>query len=375
MQFPLGQAQVQRQLLMAKAIILEGFDVTVLCRYGIHKESDGISKEGFHEGVHYIYCSGNSVRPDSYFRRNLLKFKGLFNEYRNYMEFSKNGQLAGALVSTNKFYNILFYFLLGKIFGIITVVDNVEYWTANNSIKGWKRFDKYLYDKFYFHFTDKIICISDFLIGKVNKASQPKTIKIPAITDFDKFRKSGTLPIVKSRYFLFCGSKAYSKIIDFVISSFEILNQKDFSLVLVTAKTPDLIERIDKSQLKDQIKVMTEIPYNDLVNLYSSSEALIIPMRNNDQDKARFPHKIGEYCAACRPIITNKVGEINNYFNESNSYLCSEYDTDEYADAMAEIISDPVHAKDVAEQSYQTGLMHFNYRSYSKSIINLFVQV
>jgi len=375
MQFPLGQAQVQRQLLMAKAIILEGFDVTVLCRYGIHSESDGISKEGFHEGVHYIYCSGTSVRPDSCFRRNLLKFKGLFNEYRYYREFSKNGQLAGALVSTNKFYNILFYFLLGKIFGIITVVDNVEYWTANNSIKGWKRFDKYLYDKFYFHFADKIICISDFLIGKVNKASKHKTIKIPAITDFDKFRKSSTLPIVKSGYFLFCGSKAYSEIIDFVISSFEILNLREFRLVLITAKTPGLTERIDKSQLKDRIMVKEDIPYDDLVNLFTNSEALIIPMRNNDQDKARFPHKIAEYCAAGRPVITNKVGEINNYFNEFNSYLCSEYDTTEYSDAMERIISDPVHARDVAENSYQTGLKHFNYRSYSKSIANLFRQI
>lgn len=372
MQFPLGQAQVQRQLLMAKAIILEGFDVTVLCRYGIHSESDGISKEGFFEGVHYVYCSGTSIRPEGIFRRNLLKFKGLFNEYRYYREFSKNGQLAGALVSTNRFYNILLYFLLGRLFGIITVVDNVEYWTANKSIKGLNRFDKYLYDKFYFHFADKIICISNFLISKVNRVGKIKILKIPSITDFDKFRHTGTYPIVKGKYFLFCGSKVYSEIIDFVISSFEILNQRDLSLVLITAKTRCLIERIEKSQLMDRIKVMADIPYNELVNLYTNSEALIIPMRNNDQDKARFPHKIGEYCAAGKPIITNKVGEINNYFSESNSFLCSEYDTAEYAKAMARIISDPVHAKDVAEHSFQTGLLHFNYRSYSKPIINLF---
>jgi len=120
--------------------------------------------------------------------------------------------------------------------------------------------------------------------------------------------------------------------------------------------------------------VMTDIPYADLVNLYVNSEALIIPMRDNDQDKARFPHKIGEYCAAGRPIITNKVGEILNYFNESNSYLCSDYNITEYAEAMARIISDPLHANDVAKHSHQTGLLHFNYRSYSKPIVNLFDQ-
>jgi|APHig6443717497_1056834.scaffolds.fasta_scaffold09568_3 glycosyltransferase involved in cell wall biosynthesis len=374
MQFPLGQAQVQRQLLMAKAIIHEGFDVTVLCRYGIHREEDSISNEGFFEGVHYVYCSGSSIRPDGFFRRNLSKLKGVFNEYRYYREFSKNGQLAGALVSTNWFHNILFYFLLGKIFGIITVVDNVEYWTANKSIKGFQRFDKYLYDKFYFHFADKIICISDFLISKVNISRKGKILKIPSITDFDKFRQTHTDPIVKTKYFLFCGSKAYSEIIDFVISSFEVLNQRDFSLVLITANTRSLIERIDKCQLMDRIMVMTDIPYADLVNLYVNSEALIIPMRDNDQDKARFPHKIGEYCAAGRPIITNKVGEILNYFNESNSYLCSDYNITEYAEAMARIISDPLHANDVAKHSHQTGLLHFNYRSYSKPIVNLFDQ-
>ena len=93
MQFPLGQAQVQRQLLMAKAIILEGFDVTVLCRYGIHRESDGISDEGFFDGVPYIYCSGTSIRPDGIFRRNFLKLKGLFNEYRYYRSLQKTASL------------------------------------------------------------------------------------------------------------------------------------------------------------------------------------------------------------------------------------------------------------------------------------------
>jgi glycosyltransferase involved in cell wall biosynthesis len=374
MQFPLGQAQVQRQLLMAKAISFGGFDVTVLCRYGIHSELDGVKPEDIFEGIHYVYCSGTSIRPEGIFKRNLLKYKGLFNEYRYYRRYSKNSQLAGAIVSTNSFHNILFYYLLGRIFGITTIVDNVEYWTANKNIKGWKRFDKYLYDKYYFHFADKIICISDFLISKVNTPKREKILKIPSITDYNKFGDAGTCPLIKGKYFLFCGSKAYSEIIDFVISSFEILNQEDFNLVLVTAKTNGLKERINKSKFKDHILILTDIPYNNLVNLYTYSEALIIPMRNNDQDRARFPHKIGEYCAAGRPIITNRVGEINNYFTGSNSYLCSDYNITEYAEAMQKIISEPSKAAVIASGSYNTGLLHFNYLSYSKAIINLFIQ-
>jgi glycosyltransferase involved in cell wall biosynthesis len=372
MQFPLGQAQVQRQLLMAKAIILEGIKVTVLCRYGIHSKSDGINKEGFFEGVHYIYCSGTSIRPEGIIRRNILKIKGLINEYKYYRQYSRNHKLAGALVSTNRFYNILFYYLLGKIFKTTTVVDNVEYWTSNKDIKGWKRLDKYLYDKFYFLFADKIICISDFLIYKVGDSKKADVLKIPSITDFDKFSIIDSSRLVEGKYFLFCGSKAYFEILDFVISCFEKLNSDNIRLVLITQITNNLKSRLEKSQKREQVLVMENIPYENLVNLYKGSEALMIPMRNNDQDKARFPHKIGEYCAAHRPIITGMVGEINNYFSSVNAYLCSEYDINEFTSAMQSIISDPEKADKIATNSYQTGLSHFNYKSYSKALVSLF---
>ena len=96
-------------------------------------------------------------------------------------------------------------------------------------------------------------------------------------------------------------------------------------------------------------------------------------MRNTDQDKARFPHKISEYCASCRPIITNNVGEIKNYFNETNAYLCADYDEQEFANAMHKVISEPDRANKIAMNSYKTGILSFNYKSYSKSLIKLFI--
>lgn len=371
-EFPLGFAQVQRQILLAKALMLEGSEVTVLCRYGIYSQAERVASKGNYEGINYIYCSGSSVKPDGFIKRNLLKIKGLFNEVRYFRKFAKTKQLAGVIISTNYFHNILFYYILGKIFRVTTTVDNVEYWTSNKSIKGLTRFDKYLYDKFYFLFTDKIICISDFLIAKVGHSKSGKLIKIPAITDFDKFISSNdNLRLVEGKYFLFCGSDSYFEVIDFVISSFEMLNRSDITLILVTKNSEKVRNRINGSSNKNKIMVMTNIPYEDLVALYKNSEGLIIPMRNTDQDKARFPHKISEYCASCRPIITNCVGEIENYFNETNAYICTDYNVKEYADAMQRILLSPDQAAIIAMNSYQTGLLNFSYKSYSKSLTKL----
>lgn len=372
-EFPVGFAQVQRQILLAKALLIEGFEVTVLCRYGIYSEKEGIAWNGVYEGINYKYCSGTSIKPVRFLDRNLLKIKGFFNEIRYFRKYSRNEQLAGILITTNNFYNIVFYYLLGKVFRVTTIVDNVEYWSSNKSLRGLDRFDKYLYDKFYFLFTDKIICISDFLVEKVGNSKKTKLVKIPAITDFDKFIVSKeSHDSVKGKYFLFCGSENYFDVIDFVVSSFELLIDDTITLVLITKGTDRLLNRIDRSSKKIQIRILTGIPYDDLVVLYKNSEGLIIPMRNIDQDKARFPHKISEYCASGRPIITNRVGEIGNYFDEENAYLCKDYDKKEYATAMQKIISDPARAERIAQKSYQTGLISFNYKSYSKHLNKLF---
>ena len=373
-EFPLGLAQVQRQMLLAKAIMLEGWEVTVLCRYGIHSHADNLPNTGVFEGIEYIYCSGTTFRPEDFIKRNLLKIRGLLNEIRQIRKFSRSKQLCGMVVSTNGFHNLLFYFFLGKIFKVTTVLDIVEYWTAYKDFRGLDRLGKSLYDRYFYLLADKVICISDFLIHLVRETMRQKVIKIPAITDFEKFTPEN-IPsrIVHENYFLFCGSsEAYFEIIDFIISSFEQVKGSDVKLVLVTRRNQNIDNRLSHCEKRDSIIIQSDIPYNDLVNLYLNSEALIIPMRNTDQDKARFPHKISEYCASGRPIITNKVGEISNYFDQNNAYLCDEYSVQAYADSMQEVLSDPGRAKQIAHNSYQTGMQNFNYKSYSKSLISLF---
>ena len=123
-------------------------------------------------------------------------------------------------------------------------------------------------------------------------------------------------------------------------------------LVLVTRKTEKLKSRLRSSPFERRIMVFERIPYVNLINLYCNSEALIIPMRNTDQDKARFPHKIGEYCASGKPIITNPVGEVLNYFNASNALLCESYDVNAYSRQMIAVANHEVDSNLISQNSY-----------------------
>lgn len=370
--FPKGFAQVQRQMLLAKCLTVEGFEVTVLCRYGVHEKTNSIPSEGIVDGIRYCYCSGISTRPENYIKRNFLKLKGLLYESLIIYKSSKKGNLACILISTNFFHNVIFYWVLAKLFHIRTIIDNVEYWTSFPGLEGIVRIEKILYDRYYFRFTDKIISISDFLTERIPVSKRKNVIKIPAITDFEKFgnikQEKSARPYLEEKYFLYCGSEVYHEVIEFIISAFELADLSNCFLILVTKPTNVLQERIRKSKKSSYIRIFFDLPYSDLVSLYSGSVALIIPLRNTIQDKARFPHKISEYCASGRPIITNFTSEICNYFDTTNAYLCSSYDIKEYSKAMIDVISDEERARTIALNGYETGLRFFNYKSYSKKL-------
>lgn len=369
--FPFGLAQVQRQLVMSKMLIQAGYDIKVLCRYGSY--TDGKSQKkyrviGNYEGVNYEYCSGKAIRSKSFILRNLLKIKGAVKEIYYIISFGKKKELAAVIISTSYFYNVVFYWIACRLGRVQIILDNVEYFSFNRDRAGLNKLDAYLYDHYFFLFVDKVICISEFLVMKAEqRMPKTKVLKVPSITDFGKFdnQKEG---LISDAYLLYCGSIDYFDIIDFVISSYE-LSQSNLVLYLITQCNDQLYLRIQNSPKKDKIKIFTDLPYQKLVTLYTHCSGFIIPLRPNIDDKARFPHKISEFCAASRPFISNKFGEVGVYFKDGiNAYLCDEFRVEEFAKKIFELGSDKERSNMIGHNAYLLGSKYFSHREYVDKI-------
>ena len=105
--------------------------------------------------------------------------------------------------------------------------------------------------------------------------------------------------------------------------------------------------------------------YHDaqLSYLYANAKALLVPIRPNQKDIARFPHKIGEYLASSAPIITTAYGEIPNYFIDNyNAVIAKTYHIDCYAAKMKLVISNPALASKIGINGFQIGFKNFDYR-------------
>lgn len=202
-------------------------------------------------------------------------------------------------------------------------------------------------------------------------------MKLPIICDFDKFN-TAVIPREEVQ-FLYCGAASYLELVAFIIKAYEHLKGFDrISLKLVLGGNPaqlrEVKEVIDASSAKETITLVANVPHDDIPELYASASALLIPLRPTVQDAARFPHKIGEYLASGRPMITTAYGEINHYrFKDGDTALIAEdYHPESFSHKMKFIIENPEQAYKIGLNGRRMGKASFHFPVFARDLKHYF---
>lgn len=377
--FPIGYAEVERQRMIAKAFVSQNVQVIVINRKGVHipGNEDYIFAKGISEGIHYYYASGSPYRPSSFVRRNLCKLKGWLDELLIINKLIKGRQYySTALISSMNLLDIIYYYFISRLFGFKIILDYTEYLKVH-PVTGIRKINSFLFEKCAFKYTDGIIPISTFLKEIVLRQIPSKPVlQIPAVCDYQIFIQNEHKNDKKmEKYFLYCGSVNYSEVVEFIFQSFQNAGIENFKLYLVLNGTPDKFFELNKKILsftgKNKIVVFSRLQYEELIQMYLHATALLIPLRNNEQDMARFPHKIGEYCASGNPMITTPTEEINRYFiDKENAIIASTYSIGEYSEAMRWVATHSEVAKEIGKKGRDLGLQKFHYRNYGQPLLD-----
>ncbi|MCW5515664.1 glycosyltransferase [Muriicola sp. Z0-33] len=379
--FPAGLAAIQRMTLMAKALLNDGFGVMVVCRKGGSRgKIIDFPSNGNFEGIEYVYTSGNILRPKNFLKRNLLKIKGIFGEFIYLYSFNKRNKITAAIISNHSAFHVFRYRIFSLIIGFPIILNFVE---MASSMKGRERLltkiNDYIFDYGIIKIVDGALPISNKLVDYYRQYSPSKPyLKLPILCDFEKFdvaayEESETI-------FMYSGAASYLELIDFLIIAFDQLTMQGDTIILQLilgggeAELNRVKKRIGEALNKDHIRLTTNVPHKDIPKYYSMASALLIPLRPTVQDEARFPHKIGEYLAAGKPMITTGYGEINNYdfIDGENVLIADEYDPGDFADKMNFVINNPSVAKSIGIEGRQMGYKNFNYTNFGKDLRKYF---
>lgn len=271
------------------------------------------------------------------------------------------------------FFELIYYRLFSKIFQYPLIAHYVEYRSAFKSqARPFEKLKHRLFDKYFMRFTDAVLPISEYLINHLKSRGFKKPyLKIPPLTDFRQFALSSG--DINEKYFLYVGSAAYTEAIDFILRSFSNSSSDRHYLYLVvngqSHKMKEVSDMVAKATKSPFIRIFTGLKYEELLRLYMNASALLIPLTDTIQDKARFPQKISEYLASGNPVITTNYGEVPFYFDDKvNALVASAYDVTEYAAKMNYVIENPEESKRIGERGKATGLKFFDFNSYGAEI-------
>lgn len=375
--FPFGLAAIRKMTLISRALIKTGAEVTVINRKGKFDPDQPreLDLVGEFQGINYVYTSGTIYRPKGFIARNWQKLRGKIQELRYLIKLRNNNNLHAAIISSQSLLQVLSYRLFGFLIRIPLVYNYVEYVPAMQHRRGFlTRINDYLLDPWLVTKMEGAFPISEVLTENYKKIAPGKPfLKLPIICDFEEFNLPKNQP--EEPYFLYCGALDYREVIDFILDSFDQLpDEPHVNLKLIVSggtkeKYQQFHQDLQQYKKASRIKVFSDIPYSQLVDLYLNAQALLIPLRPTLQDAARFPFKIGEYLAAGNPIITTNYGEVKNYFKDGDTALIADsYETDAFAQKMEFVLNHPKEARAIGERGKKFGLLEFNYVSYGPKL-------
>jgi glycosyltransferase involved in cell wall biosynthesis len=271
--------------------------------------------------------------------------------------------------------------ILGKLFKTTLISNIMEYGPALPSFRkilfhriSWRLILKY---------SDAYIVISKFLLGKIE--NKKPAFYLPAIIDNEFLsitddEKQGLAESVFNidnhddiPFFLFTSSSGYSDLLNFCLESLSLIKDMRF-ICLITGSYKDeektmWLEKIKKFGLKDKVKFTGFLGEKDLLLLQKKSTALLMPLLNTPQHKARFPQKILGYMRLKKPIISTKVGEIEGYFKDNiNAFIDETISPAGYAEKINFVLGNAKVVSKVAQNGCRLVKNKFSYLSWGEEL-------
>ena len=383
---PIGMASTQRLTSLARGVKEAGAFARILlpCATERSASSSNNMKEGEVFGVPFLYTTGTPFLAVSRLGRAVQDIKGLWVALREiarerHLAREQNDQMI-VICYTRFILLVMIVSVWCHWLGVKLVAEMCEWPITQSTPMKLARLRKRLFCSWVVRFVDAAFPISRYIEHRLLEKAvlcgkKLDMLTVPILVDTCETMQVQTPPPVAGSYILFSGSPEYLKTIEFLLDVFVPLASWDTNLHLVmTGMDPVkhgwLNLAVEKRGLAGRVVFPGFIPRQDLLAAYSHASALLIPLFSDAQSQARFPTKLAEYLLSGRPVVTNKVGEIEHYLCDGKSAFLVEPDhPDLFAESVKYVLSHKEQADRVGQEGCLIAKESFDYRLHGKRML------
>lgn len=338
---------------------------------------------GRFEGIPYCFSRRTYVRKRNFFVRNVERFKGLLIAIDIINKHKKRNTNIIVLFFSTLTVDEIFLSTVLMLLRIKRIRECNE--APAFIIKGERniKLQTFLLKNFKLKFYDGIIVISDFLKIFYSKIySDQKIFQIPILVDLNRF--TGPVKRLPSdqKTITYVGNMGGNKDgLENLLKSVSIVKRyvNNLQLNLVgTASKNELTrfeDKISQLSLKETVYLLGSKDSNEIPLILVNSDLLVLARPDNNQAKAGFPTKLGEYLASKRPVVITKTGEIPKYLEDKKSaYLAEPDDIEAFAQKLLFAINDP-KSNEIGIEGFHVAEKNFDYRLYGEQLLEIFNKV
>jgi len=381
--FPNGMAATQRLRLMMRALVEQGADVTVLVMWVSEQPPviENTQTRGEWHGVRFEYTTGTTIRPRNFFARRWIELHGIVGALRRVIQFQRACPITCLYlydaVMRMTIAHWLFVLMARWLRIPVAVELNERPWSMRENATRIERAISPLRG------VQGVIVISDLLREWVEFESARRrltvsVIQLPILVDTNEFTQSATRyepPMV-----LYAASPTYDESLRFILDAMaQVWQAVPQCRLVITGNHPILRGKSETTGATGQlvapglIEQAGYLTRPELLERYARASALLIPLFNDVRSRARFPTKLGEYLAAGRPVITNRVGEVARYLKDRiNAFVCEPGDARLYGQTILKAIQNPVRANQIGLAGRMVAEQSFHYGRYAPELKRFF---
>lgn len=357
-----------RLMAFAKLFVAIGYRVTIYNRCAVKEVHERVLDLDYGRNINFVEGL-NINKPSNRLLRIAKRVISYPVELIRVMLLNREESICVIHVYSGHYLELVCYKILSKLIGAKLIYQYVEFRSAIPRKGIYHKINGILCDNHLHRLFDGIISISNFITSHIiEKSPKMPVVKIPPLCDFNYFDSVSSEEISNEQYVLFCGSAGYLDAIKLICDAYNQSNCAAYGINLILVVNGSLTEMREVHNYVGQsstIDIKTNLHYESLINLYKNAFLCLIPLRNTIQDTARFPNKIGEYCASRGVIITTAVGDIPELFQDGvNALVVSENTEDQITEKINWAISNQSDLLIIRKNSYEIGRKVFHVESH-----------
>lgn len=380
--FPKGYATTNRIMTYARGLSELGCKVEVCCIKPTENRDNIFNAEieGAIYGASFKYYSGQTIKSESYLKRQLQNIKGVFKFFKSFL-LEKEKTDCVILYATSPVIGIFLY--------LVTKYKNCLYLKEENELplvhtRHQNKISTFFFERYHYYKADGLLLMTNKLVQifENNPKFKVPILHSPMTVDINRFNGGNKIKINSNnkKYIGYCGSLNNKKDgLEHLLKSFIKLSDKFLDLNLMIAG--DIESKEDYPDYQSYLRIVSECNLHnrifflgrvdsDLIPAFLMNAHLLVLARpNSSQAHVGFPSKLGEYLCSNKPVIVTNVGEISHYLEDGkNAFLIEPDDEIALSNKIEQVLNNYENALLVAEKGKEVVLKNFNYKIQANNI-------